>query len=166
MRRFGVLVVLCTTAALTAACAPAVVACPDIGQASGVSVRVAASYAAQVDSLHVHACQDGTCYDSDLALVPGNVSIDLGCNSKNVCSATSSPDGTKVGFLDFSVLTETRVIVTVSGTSSTGTALASHTLEFEPVVAFPFGEQCRQFLTAAVSLDNEGLHDVSAPFGS
>lgn len=43
MRRFGVLVVLCTTAALTAACAPTDVVCPAMGQARGVSVRVAAS---------------------------------------------------------------------------------------------------------------------------
>ncbi|CAM3152265.1 hypothetical protein PSET11_00205 [Arthrobacter ulcerisalmonis] len=166
MRRFGVLVVLCTTAVLAAACGPADVACPDLGQSSGVSLTVAASYVTQVESLHIRACQDGICHESDLDLMPGSVSIDLGCDSKNACSATSSPDGSKVGFLDLGVLTDSRMTVTVSGTNSAGTALAVHTLEFEPVSSFPIGEQCGQFLTAAVSLDNEGLHDVSAPFGS
>lgn len=55
------------------------VACPAIAQASGVSVTVAASYAPAVKALHLKACQDGVCRESDLNLVPGSIAVDLGC---------------------------------------------------------------------------------------
>ena len=42
-------------------------------------MTVAASYAPTVQTLHVKACQDGICRESDLVLVPGSISVDLGC---------------------------------------------------------------------------------------
>jgi hypothetical protein len=67
------------TTVLLSGCHVFEVACPAIAQASGVSVTVAASYAPVVKTLHFKACQEGVCREADLALVPGSVAVDLGC---------------------------------------------------------------------------------------
>jgi hypothetical protein len=68
------------TTVLLSGCHVFEVACPAIAQASGVSVTVAASYAPVVKTLHFKACQEGVCRETDLALVPGFISVDLGCD--------------------------------------------------------------------------------------
>ena len=67
------------TTVLLSGCHVFEVACPAIAQASGVSVTVAASYAPVVKTLHFKACQEGVCREADLALVPGSIAVDLGC---------------------------------------------------------------------------------------
>lgn len=68
------------TTVLLSGCHVFEVACPAIAQASGVSVTVAATYAPVVKTLHFKACQEGVCRETDLALVPGFISVDLGCD--------------------------------------------------------------------------------------
>jgi hypothetical protein len=148
-----------TTATLVPGCEPYGVACPAIAQVIGVSVNVTAEYAPAVDVLHLKACQDGMCQEADLELHPGSVSIDQGCTPDGVCSATASPDGTKVGTLMLETLTESPMTVTASGTSPAGSALPVQNLEFRPRATYPFGEQCGKFIVASVTLDATGLRE-------
>lgn len=152
---------LITTAGLASGCGPGAVACPAIAQATVVSVTIAADYAPNVDVLHLKACQDGTCKEADLELQPGSASIDQGCTPDGVCSATASPDGTKVGMLMLDTLTEALMTVTSSGHAANGSALPVHTLEFRPRAEYPFGVQCAKFLSASVTLDATGLSERS-----
>lgn len=159
MRKRGLLLAWMTTAVLSTGCEPYGDACPAIAQVTGVSVNVAAEYAPAVGILHLKACQDGTCGEADLDLHPGSVSIDQGCTPDGVCSATASPDGTKVGTLMLETLTESPMTVTASGTSSDGSALPVRNLDFRPRATYPFGEQCGKFIVASVTLDESGLRE-------
>jgi hypothetical protein len=158
MGKPGVLLVLITAAVSLSACGPAASPCPAIAQATAVSVTVSADYAPRVSVLHLRACQDGSCKEAALALRPGSASIDQGCTAGGVCSATASPDGTKVGILMLETLTESSMAVTASGTAADGSALPVRTLEFHPRAAYPFGEQCGKVVSASVTLDSSGLH--------
>lgn len=164
MRRRGLLLALMTTAGLASGCGPGpgAVPCPAIAQATAVSVTVTADYAPQVGSLYLKACQDGACKEGDIELWPGSASIDQGCTSDHpdgVCSATASPDGTKVGTLMLDTLTESLMTVTASGTAANGSGLPVQTLEFRPKATYPFGEQCGKFIVASVTLDASGLRE-------
>lgn len=152
------LLALITAVASLPACGATPRACPAIAQATVVSVTVSADYAPRVSVLHVRACQDGTCREADLELRPGSASIDQGCTAEGGCSATASPDGTKVGMLMLETLTESAMAVTASGTAADGSALPVRTLEFRPQAAYPFGEQCGKVVSASVTLDSSGLH--------
>ncbi|MFE4196240.1 hypothetical protein ACFRJ9_10275 [Paenarthrobacter sp. NPDC056912] len=156
MGRIGLALTLAGTALLPG-CFPQEVACPAIGQVAGVSLTVSAGYAGDVASLRLKACQDGVCSEGDLMLHPGAVSVDQGCSPDGVCSATSSPDGTLLGSLELPALSESPMEATVSGTSRSGTALPTRTLTFTPRGDYPYGEQCGRFISAAVTLDGEGL---------
>ncbi|MDQ0771047.1 hypothetical protein QF031_003796 [Pseudarthrobacter defluvii] len=158
MRRPALLLVLMTTMSLVPACQPAGSACPAIAQATAVAVTVTAGYSPRVASLHLRACQDGTCKEADVELRPGTSTIDQGCIEGGACSATASPDGTKVATLMLDTLTESPMTVTASGTAPDRTALQVRALEFQPKVLYPFGKQCGKVLSAAVLLDDAGLH--------
>ncbi|MEO5314995.1 hypothetical protein PV772_12890 [Pseudarthrobacter sp. CC12] len=163
MHKPGLLVALGMAAALLSACGPAGSACPAIAQATAVTVTVTAGYSSQVRTLHLRACQDGTCKESDAELRAGSSSVGQGCTEEGACSATASPDGTKVATLMLETLTESPMVVTASGTASNGTALAVRTLEFRPQALYPFGEQCGKFLSASLTLDGGGLHQQPVP---
>lgn len=161
MGKRGLLLALVTTAGLATACGPGpgAVPCPAIAQATAVSVTVAAGYAPQVEKLHLLACQDGQCKEEDVELRPGSASIDQGCTPEGVCSATASPDGTKIAALFLETLTESPMTVTASGTAPDGSPLPVRTLDFRPRGDYPFGEQCGRFMSASVLLDAEGLRE-------
>lgn len=161
MRSLGVLLAAVTTSLIPSACMPEAVPCPAIAQASVVALTVAASYAPVVEAIHLKACQDGTCREADLELMPGSTTVDLGCEPSagpdGTCSATSSPDGTLTGMLMMDVLTESRIDATATGTSTAGAPLPERKLSFLPKAEYPFGEQCGKFVTAGVVLDADGL---------
>jgi hypothetical protein len=155
------LLALMTTAGLASACGPGsgAVPCPAIAQATAVSVRVSADYAPRVATLHLQACQDGTCTEDDVQLHPGSASIDQGCTPEGVCSATASPDGTKFATLFLQTLTEAPMSVTAAPAAPDGLPLPVKTLDFRPRGDYPFGKQCGRFITASLLLDAEGLHE-------
>lgn len=163
MRTLGVLLALTTTALLASACQPPA-PCPAIAQAPVVALTVAAGYVPNVRTVHLRACQDGTCKEADLELFPGSTSVDQGCEPvgrpHGACSATSSPDGTLTGMLMLGVLTESPISLTARGTSADGTPLPERVLTFTPRAAYPFGEQCGKFVTAGVVLDADGLRQA------
>src|ERR671927_33018 len=160
MGRTGVLLATITTTALISGCHAFETACPAIGQLSGVSLTVAAGYSPQVKTLHLEACQDGKCKEDTLHLVPGTVSVDLGCTDGSrpdgSCSATSKPDGTKRGLLELGTLSESPIDVTANGSNAKDRPLPTRTLRFEPRASYPFGEQCGRFVSASVVLDAAG----------
>ncbi|MEO5317429.1 hypothetical protein PV761_02380 [Arthrobacter sp. CC3] len=161
MRSLGVLLAAVTTSLIPSACMPEAVPCPAIAQASVVALTVAASYVPEVEAIHLKACQDGTCREADLELMPGSTTVDQGCEPSagpdGTCSATSSPDGTLTGMLMMDVLTESRIDATATGTSTAGTPLPERRLSFMPRAEYPYGEQCGKFITAGVVLDADGL---------
>lgn len=165
MRKPGLLLVLTTTAVLTSGCFPLGAACPAIAQASVVSLTVAADYVATVKTVHLKACQDGSCKEADLELLPGTTTVDQVCEPgpygpDKVCSATPSPDGTKAGMLMLDILTDSPMKLTATGKATDGGPLPVRRLDFRPMANFPFGEQCGRFLTAAVVLDAAGLRQA------
>jgi len=161
MCSLGVLLAVVTTSLIPSACLPEAVPCPAIAQAPVVALTVAASYAPTVKTVHLKACQDGTCREADLELMPGSISVDLGCEPESgpdgVCSATSSPDGTLRGMLMMDILTESRIDATATGTSTAGVPFPERKLSFMPKADYPYGEQCGKFVTANVVLDADGL---------
>ncbi|CAN7164880.1 hypothetical protein [Arthrobacter sp. LjRoot14] len=164
MRSLGVFLVAVTTSLIPSACLPEAVPCPAIAQAPVVALTVAASYAATVKAIHLKACQDGTCREADLELMPGSTAVDQGCEPSagpdGTCSATSSPDGTLRGMLMMDVLTESRIDATATGTSTAGIPLPERTLSFMPRAEYPYGEHCGKFITATVLLDADGLRQA------
>jgi hypothetical protein len=161
MGRRVLLLALMTTAGLATACGPGpgALACPAIAQATAISVTIAADYAPQVETLHLKACQDGQCKEEDVQLRPGSASIDQGCTPEGICSATASPDGTKIATLFLESLTESPMAVTSSGSAPDGSSLPVRTLDFRPSGDYPFGEQCGRFISASVLLDGQGLRE-------
>jgi hypothetical protein len=125
---------------------------------------VAASYAPTVRAIHLKACQDGTCREADLELMPGSTTVDMGCEPSagpdGTCSATSSPDGTLTGMLMMDVLTESRIDATATGTSTAGAPLPERRVSFMPGAEYPYGEQCGKFVTASLVLDADGLRQA------
>ncbi|WP_255769180.1 hypothetical protein [Pseudarthrobacter sulfonivorans] len=164
MRKSGLLLALLTTTVLACGCNdyPGGTPCPAIAQASVAAVTIPASYVPRVATLRLKACQDGVCKEDSVELRPGSVSVDQGCTPDGGCSATASPDGTLTGMLFLDTLTESPMAVTAAGTSPDGQALPVRTLEFRPRVAFPYGEQCGRFISAAVVLDAGGLRQAPA----
>ncbi len=164
MRSLGVLLAVVTTSLIPSACLPEAVPCPAIAQAPVVSLTVAASYAPTVKAIHLKACQDGTCREADLDLMPGSTTVDMGCEPSagpdGTCSATSSPDGTLTGMLMMDVLTESRIDATATGTSTAGAPLPERPLSFMPKAEYPYGEQCGKFVTASLVLDADGLRQA------
>lgn len=161
MSRAAVLLMATTTALLTAACSPQEAGCPAIAAVPAVSVTVDRGYVPQVRSLHLKACQDGTCTEGPLDLQPGSVSVGEECNHDagpdGVCSATASPDGTVHGMLLLEQLTESPVDVTLTGAGSDGAPLPVRSLTITPHVSTPYGEQCGRFISASATLNADGL---------
>lgn len=159
MSRLGLALALLTTAGFAEACGPTYEACPAIGQAPVVSLTIPADYVSQVKGVHLKACQDGNCKQSDLELMPGMTSVDQGCEPgpNGSCSATSSPDGTLRGMLMMDVLSESPINATAKTTAPDGSARPEHSLTFTPKDEYPFGRQCGKFLNASLILDASGL---------
>ncbi|MET1085965.1 MAG: hypothetical protein ABWY04_02400 [Arthrobacter sp.] len=155
------LTALIVTAGLATACGPGpgAVPCPAIAQATAVSVTITADYAPQVEKLHLKACQDGQCKEGDLELRPGSASVDQGCTPEGVCSATASPDGTKIATLFLESLTESPMSVTATATPPDGSPRPEQSVDFRPRGDYPFGEQCGRFMSASVLLDAAGLRE-------
>ncbi|MFH5879547.1 hypothetical protein [Arthrobacter sp. NA-172] len=162
MRRLWAVIALTTTAALGSGCQPQVTVCPAIAIAPVVSLTIAADYVPAVKSLHLKACQDGKCREAELELRPGSISVAQPCSPEpdGACSATSSPDGTRYGFLNMGTLTASPVNAEVTGYSVNGGPLPVRTLDFTPKSAKPWGEQCPATITASLLLDASGLRQT------
>ncbi len=125
MRRLWAAIALTTTAALWSGCEPQVTVCPAIAMAPVVSLTITAEYAPTIKTVHLKACQDGKCREGDLELRPGSVSLPQSCRPEpdGSCSAVTSPDGTRYGFLNMGTLTSSPIDAEVTGTDTNGGTL-------------------------------------------
>ena len=138
-------------AAVTTGChaaAPIGQACTEIGATPGVNVvveRPVADRATDVEplTLTLRICQ-ADCAEQAVELHPGSVTVGEDCPSDDPdgsCSASSSPDGTLVGFAEVAALTAGPV--RISGTLEAGattTKLAQVTVTAE--TSYPNGRDC------------------------
>lgn len=148
--------------ALGSGCQPQAAVCPAIAMAPVVSLTIAADYAPAVKTVHLKACQDGKCREADLELRPGGVSVPQSCRPEpeGACSAVSSPDGARDGFLNMGTLTASLINAEVTGSDANGRPLPIRTLDFTPKSAKPWGEQCPTVITASLLLDANGLRQA------
>jgi len=96
-----------------AAADPPVRACTEIGSPPGVTVTVERAAVAESLRLTLRICQND-CLERVVDLQPGSVTVGETCSSDDPdgsCSASASPDGTLVGFVDVSDLAEGAVRV-------------------------------------------------------
>ena len=83
------------------ACTSPGIACTDIGAASGIGVTVVSAIAPDVQTLALKICRGQACRVVPVDLAPGSVTVGETCSGPgpdDVCSASASPDGSKVGF--------------------------------------------------------------------
>ncbi|HEY5788133.1 MAG TPA: hypothetical protein VIT65_25530 [Microlunatus sp.] len=109
-RRSGVLAAAAVGAVLSVGCTATGVAphtCTEIGSPAGVSVTVVRDAVLPSMTLTLRICQ-AACVERRVELVPGSVTVGETCSPDGPdgsCSASSSPDGTMVGFVDLATLT-------------------------------------------------------------
>jgi hypothetical protein len=126
-----------------AATDPPVRACTEIGSPPGVSVTVERAAVTQGLRLTLRICQ-GDCLERVVDLQPGSVTVGETCSSDDPdgsCSASASPDGTMVGFVDVAALRQGAV--QVSGelqTPATTTGLDEVTTT--AAATYPNGPDC------------------------
>lgn len=127
-----------------------------------VSLTIAADYVPTVKNVHLKACQDGKCHEAELELREGSVSVPQPCSPEadRGCSASSSPDGPRYGFLNMETLTASTINAEVTGSNANGAPLPVRTLDFTPKSAKPWGEQCPTTITANLLLDANGLRQA------
>jgi hypothetical protein len=139
--------VVAACAVLTVGCStagPGPRACTEIGSPAGVSVTVARDVVAPAMELTLRICQDA-CRVERVDLMPGSVTVDETCHPDlpdGSCSASSSPDGTMVGFVDVGDLTAGEV--RIRGELASG---GSSRTRFEEVTVlaratYPNGRDC------------------------
>ncbi|MHA7262362.1 hypothetical protein ACX80W_04055 [Arthrobacter sp. TMN-37] len=132
-------------------------ACTEIGAEDGVSVVIAADRVRGVGGLTLEVCREGRCTQSEVALGPGSVAIDQGCDADGICAASASPDGTLVGFAALDLAAgEVEIRATVTAPDGRTEVLGPVRATADRV--HPNGPQCpgeaHQLL---LTLDGEGL---------
>lgn len=138
---------------------PASVGCTEIGSAAGISVTVERDVATPDLELTLRICQDA-CVDRRVDLQPGSTTVDETCSSDDPdgsCSASSSPDGTLIGFVDLAALTVGDAQVSgdlrTDGDSTPLTAITANV-----VTTYPNGQDCPAGgPQASVRITGEGL---------
>jgi hypothetical protein len=110
----------------------------------GVHLTVAADLAPTIKVLNLGLCQDGRCTSQALDLIPGSTTVPLNCDDGQYepCSAQVTPDGTLIGSVSISDLSENAADVELTGTDSSGRALPVRTLNSKPVTVQPGGPDC------------------------
>lgn len=133
--------------------------CTEIGAVDGVSVTVAAERASTVQSIDLKVCWDAGCAAPDLVLREGSTTTDQGCDSDGLCSASSSPDGTLVGFAMVPDLPEGQVEISAAVTDRSGETRTLEPISARAETVYPNGQQCPgQGEQLGLTLDNSGLH--------
>ena len=140
---WSALVLLIATATGCAGSTPPVRACTEIGSPAGLSVTVVREVAIDRPQLTLRICQS-ECHSRDVRLEAGSTTVGETCQSDDPdgsCSASTSPDGSLVGFVDVASLTVGEV--RVSG--QLRTVSASRELDEVTVSAtatYPNGQDC------------------------
>ena len=118
-------------------------ACTEMGSPAGVTVTVSREAVVSGLELTLRICQDA-CVERRVDLVPGSITVGETCSPDGPdgsCSASSSPDGTMVGFVDLATLTAGPVRIggqLRAGADSTELAEISTTA----AATYPNGRDC------------------------
>jgi len=150
----------CVALVGASACTAPSVGCTDIGAANGVGVTVVASLASEVTGLTLTVCRAGDCREAPVELSHGSVTVGETCSGNapdDVCSASSAPDGTSVGFAPVADLAEESVAVSARyQRARRSVSTARVTLPARGV--YPNGPDCGPAgYQAAVRLTESGL---------
>lgn len=119
-------------------------ACTEIAALRGISLTVAEDMAPAVGSAELEVCGE-TCRTHRLDLLPGTDTIDLGCTGtgpEGTCSASSSPNGTLVGFAEDPDLDVSEVDLTLTVSPKGGGDPDVYELTAVPALVYPNGKGC------------------------
>ncbi len=125
------------------AAAPGTQGCTEIGAQPGVSVVVEKEVVVESLTLRLRICQ-ADCLEQAVELQPGSTTVDEDCTSDDPdgsCSASSSPDGTLIGFVDVTPFSAGPVRISGAMRTDSGTT----TLDQVTVTAettYPNGQGC------------------------
>ncbi len=137
-------VALSAVLAVLAGCAAPERACTMIAALSGVSVRVDPSLAPDVASLRLTVCWADRCVTRPVELAPGSDTVDGGCTGPDPddsCSASATPNGSMVGFLEVTELAAGPVRVSATAMVS-GRARRFPEVTVTAAVVYPNGPDC------------------------
>jgi hypothetical protein len=158
-RRSPLLPSLAVLMVLSSCTAPPL-ACTDIGAANGIGVTVVAELAPEIEGLTLTICRAGGCQEAPVELSAGSVTVGETCTGSapdDVCSASSAPDGTTVGFVPVEDLAEESVAVTARYRRS-GRSVSEGPVELTARGVYPNGPDCGPGgYQAAVRLSASGL---------
>lgn len=140
-------------------CTAQPVACTEIGSPAGVSVTVDRAAVEDGMSLRLRICQ-ADCVEQAVDLEPGSVSVGAPCATDGPdrsCSASSSPDGTLVGFVDVATLSAGPVRISGELTTPARTTRLAETTT-TAAATYPNGPDCPAGgPQAAVTVTTSGL---------
>jgi hypothetical protein len=122
---------------------PGVRACTELGSPAGLTVTVTRDVAVSAPQVTLRVCQDA-CVEHRVDLHPGSVTGEATCTSDDPdgsCSASSSPDGTVVGFVDVPWLAAGAVRVSGVRVGSGGRSQLSE-ISVTAAATYPNGAGC------------------------
>ncbi|MDA2808697.1 hypothetical protein [Nocardiopsis suaedae] len=115
--------------------------CTDMAAIEGVSLSVAPSEAAEVESGTMELCRGGDCEEHDLRFRPETTSVDEGCDD-GACSARAEPTGGLTANVQMDRLTTDRMDVHIELRDSGGEELFSGDLTTAAETSYPNGPDC------------------------
>ena len=131
-----------------------------IAALSGVSVTVDRSLAPEVAALRLTVCSADNCVTRPVELAPGSDTVGGGCTGPDPddsCSASATPNGSKVGFLEVTELAAGPVRISATASVS-GRAKRYPEVTVTAATVYPNGPNCGGSGTqAAVTLGVDGL---------
>ncbi len=154
------LAALLALVAVLSGCTSGERACTLIAALRGVAVTVDRSLAGDLTTLRLTVCSQRRCVTRPVELQPGTDTVDQGCTGPDpddTCSATATPNGTRVGFVEIDGLVEGPVLV--SGTAQvSGRTQRYAEVTVTAALVFPNGRDCGGGAAQAqVTVSRDGL---------
>lgn len=154
----AVLGVLALAAPLITSCSGAV-ACPAVGHISGVTLHVTRERAANLATLGIELCQDGTCrsisVDPKATVTAGAIPLPTPSDALRAVP-TRMADGS-IDYLIEADITEHPLDLTTSGTDTSGWSIGRSHAVLTPTPAYDHGRECGGPTTARATLEPLGL---------
>jgi hypothetical protein len=162
VRRYGKIAVLVLTVSCLAGCGETAGnrTCTMIGASAGVSLRIAAPLAAEVDHASMKVCWDGVCREPTLILSPSTTTGPQTCSGQGpaaACGVSAVPDGGRYGFGDVPGLPKKPVRVTLVLTDAKGRRVLDRNVDVTPKGTFPNGPDCSELDPQAGVVAENGL---------
>lgn len=154
----SVLGVFALAAPLITSCSGAV-ACPAVGHISGVTLHITRERAANLATLGIELCQDGTCrstsIDPKATVTAGAIPLPSQSSALRVIP-TRMADGS-IDYLIEADITEHPLDLTTSGSDTAGWSIGRSHAVLTPTTAYDYGRECGGPTTARATLEPLGL---------